>query len=80
MNKLQTLRRVVGDSALRASCAVAALLGPALAFAQTDPFDAAVTDITAKIGTYGAALVGVAAVGVGFMVGMKYIKKLPRAS
>ena len=54
---------------------------PSFAFAQAvDPFTTAVTDITAKIGTYGAALVGVSAVGVIFMVAMKYVKKLPRAA
>lgn len=57
------------------------LLTAGVAFAQaTDPFDAAVDNITDKVETYGAALVGVAAVGVIFMVAMKYVKKLPRAA
>lgn len=51
------------------------------AFAQTaDPFTSAVTDATTKIGTYGAALVGLAAVGVGFMIAIKYVKKITKAS
>ena len=59
----------------------ASLLASFGAFAQSvDPFTAATTEITGKIETYGAALVGVAAVGVVFMVAMKYVKKLPRAS
>ena len=43
-------------------------------------FTAAITTVTADIGTYGAALVGVAAVGVAFMVGIKYIKKIRGAA
>lgn len=57
-------------------------LGAASAFAQTapDPFDAAMTSATTKVGTYAAALVGLAAVSVVFMIGMKYVKRIPRAS
>ena len=59
-----------------------ALAVPMLAQAQaaSDPFDTAITDATAKIGSYGAALVGVSAVGVVFMIAMKYVKRIPRAS
>ena len=54
---------------------------PMLAQAQAaDPFDAAVTEATTKIGSYGAALVGLSAVGVVFMIAMKYVKRIPRAS
>lgn len=54
---------------------------PVLAFAQaTDPFDAAVGEATTKVETYAAALVGLSAVAVVFMIAMKYVKKLPRAS
>jgi len=64
--------------------AVAVGIGMALsgaAMAQTgDPFTQAVTDASGKVGTYGAALVGVAAVGVGFAIGIKYVKKIARAS
>lgn len=48
--------------------------------AAAEAFTTAVTAVTADVGTYGAALVGVAAVGVGFMVGMKYIKKIRGAA
>jgi NhaP-type Na+/H+ and K+/H+ antiporter len=50
------------------------------AMADTAAFTGAVTSVTADIATYGGALVGVAAVGVGFMVGMKYVKKIRGAA
>lgn len=55
---------------------------PVLAFAQeaTDPFDTALATVTTKVGTYASALVGLAAVAVVFMVAIKYVKKIPRAS
>ena len=53
---------------------------PVLSFAQTDPFTDAVTDVTAKVNSYGPALIGLAAVGVAFMVGIKYIKKIRGAA
>ena len=43
-------------------------------------FTTAVTSITADIATYGGALVAIAAVGVAFAVGMKYVKKISRAA
>lgn len=45
-----------------------------------DPFTAAVTDVSTKVATYGAALVSVAAGGVAFGVGIKYVKKIVRAA
>lgn len=57
------------------------LLAPAVVFASTtDPFTTAITDSTTKVGTYAAALVGLAAVAVGFMIAIKYVKKIVRAS
>ncbi len=54
---------------------------PVLAFAQSaDPFDAALSDVTGKVAGYAGALVGLAAVAVAFMVAVKYVKKIPRAS
>ena len=71
--KAATFYREVGIA-----CAVAV---PMIASAQaTDPFEAAVTEATGKIGSYGGALVGVSAVGVVFMIAMKYVKRIPRAS
>jgi hypothetical protein len=63
----------------KAFVAVASLAASTAAFAA-DPFSDAVTDVTTKVGTYGAALVGVAAIGVGFSVGIKYVKKIARAA
>lgn len=57
------------------------LMAAAPAFAQsTDPFDVALTTATTKVGTYAAALVGLAAVSVVFMIAIKYVKRIPRAS
>lgn len=61
--------------------ATVAMLGANLAMAQsTDPFDTALSSITDKVETYGGALVGLAAVGVVFMIGIKYVKKLRGAA
>ena len=55
---------------------------PAMSFAQVagDPFEAALASATTKVGTYAAALVGLSAVAVIFMIGMKYVKRIPRAA
>lgn len=53
---------------------------PGLASAQTDPFTDAVTTATTKVGVYAAALVGLGAVAVVFMIGLKYVKKIVKAS
>lgn len=53
---------------------------PALSFAQADPFTTAMTDATTKVGTYAAALVGLAAVGVGFAIAIKYVKRIRGAA
>lgn len=54
---------------------------PALAMAQgVDPFTTALTDATTKVGVYAAALVGLGAVAVIFMIALKYVKKIPRAA
>lgn len=50
------------------------------AMADTTAFTAAVTSVTSDIGTYGAALVGLAAASVAFMVGVKYVKKIRGAA
>ena len=60
---------------------IAALTVPGLAMAQsTDPFDTAITSLTTKVTSYGGALVALAAVGVGFFVAIKYVKKITRAA
>lgn len=63
--------------------ATTAMLGVS-AFAQSttgaDPFDTALATVTASTTKYASALVGVAAIAVVFMIAIKYVKKLPRAS
>lgn len=63
---------------------VAALVvtsAPVLALAQaTDPFTTVIDEVTAKVETYAGALVVLGGVAVLFMVGLKYVKKIPRAS
>ncbi len=58
---------------------------PVLSFAQTagtgsSAFTDAVTQATTDIGTFGGALVGLAAVGVAFMIAVKYVKKIRGAA
>lgn len=58
-----------------------AIMLPLLASAQaTDPFDTAVTAMTTKVTAYGGALVAFAAVSVGFLIAIKYVKKIPRSA
>ena len=45
-----------------------------------DAFDTAVTTITANVTSMGGALVGVAAVGLVFMIAIKYVKKIRGAA
>jgi hypothetical protein len=59
---------------------MAALMPAAFAQAVTDPFDTALATVTTKVTSYAGALVGLAAVAVVFMVAVKYVKKLPKAS
>lgn len=61
------------------------LAAPMLSFAQSgDPVDAAValafSTATTKIGTYAAGLIGVAVIGVGVAIGIKYVKKTKGAA
>lgn len=56
-------------------------LSSVMAHAQVaDPFDAALATATSKVGSYAAALVGLAAVAVIFMIAIKYVKRIPAAS
>lgn len=57
-----------------------ALMAPVLAFAQGDPVTAGMTEVATKVATYGAGLVGIALVGIGFFVGIKFLKKAVRAA
>lgn len=66
------------DKALAASVLVLSSV-PVMA-QTTDPFDTAMAEATTKVGAYAAALVGLGAVAVIFMIALKYVKKIPRAS
>lgn len=72
----QKLREKAHQIALVASVAAFSVA----AHANTDPFMTAVSEVKTKIGEYGAALVGVAAVGILFSLAIKYIKKIVRTS
>lgn len=77
MNLQQIRNHLTGRTALVAI----ASLGPVLASAQAvDPFDTALTTATTKVTSYAGALVGLAAVAVVFMIAIKYVKKIPKAS
>lgn len=62
---------------------IAGMVAAASSFADAAT-DAAITGaMTAagvSVGTYGAALVTLSLFGVGFAVGIKYVKKIPRVS
>ncbi|MCX7814790.1 MAG: hypothetical protein N2256_04790 [Tepidimonas ignava] len=63
---------------------VGLLVGTGAAMAQqsggSSAFNQAVTAATSDIASYGAALVGVAAAGVVFMIAIKYVKKIRGAA
>ena len=65
----------------------AAVLLPAVSFAQTAPtsdpasvFSTTAASILANVGTFGLALVGIAAAGVAFMVAIKFVKRISGAA
>lgn len=81
MNKINALREAASRGYLRAGATVGLGLASLGAFAQTvDPFDTALANAQTKVETYAAALVTLAAVAVVFMIAVKYVKKIPRAS
>lgn len=64
---------------------LAAVAGSSLlalpAMAQTgDPFADVMTDVTAKVTTYGGALAVLAGVSVVFYLAIKFVKKIPKAA
>ncbi|MES5985992.1 hypothetical protein U6R35_12220 [Cutibacterium acnes] len=82
MKVMKSIREVVNRKA--PLLVPVALLGVGAAHAQSTggsaAFNSAVQSASADIATYGAALVGVAAVGVVFMVAIKYEKKIRGAA
>lgn len=80
-SKIGSFVRSADDLYARAGVATMVALASAGASAQAaDPFEAAMATATTKVGTYAAALVGLAAVGVVFMIAIKYVKRIPRAA
>ena len=68
------------DNALKLSV-VAVVAMPGLAVAQTPtPFETVLATITSAVEEYGPALLTLGGIGVVFMVGLKYIKKLRGAA
>lgn len=67
---------------LKRSAVVLVPLLPVAAMAQdaSAAFNSAISEVGGNVASYGGALVGVAAIGVAFMVGIKYIKKIRGAA
>lgn len=70
---------------IRTPAIVTGSLLPVLAMANEPTtaaaaFNGALTQATSAVGTYAAALVGLAAVGVVFMIAIKYVKKIRGAA
>lgn len=77
----QLAARGYREAGIKTAVAFGSLL-PMLASAAegADPFDTAMTTATAKVTSYAGALVGLAAVAVVFMIAIKYVKRIPKAS
>jgi len=79
--KFNSFKAAAQRGYLKAGVVVGTALVAVPTFAQeTDPFDTALATATTKVGAYAAALVGLGAVAVVFMIALKYVKKIPRAS
>lgn len=77
--KTRGVARKYGAAAGAVLASAVALPSHAAGEAQA-AFTAALTEASADVAVYGAGLVGLAAVGVAFMIGVKYIKKVRGAS
>jgi choline-glycine betaine transporter len=66
--------------AARVAAVSAAALPVAVFATPADPFTTVMADATTRVNTYAAALVTIGGVAVLFMIALKYIKKIPRAS
>lgn len=76
----QLAARGYNEAGIKTAVAIGSFL-PMLASAQaTDPFETAMTTATTKVTSYAGALVGLAAVAVVFMIAIKYVKRIPKAS
>lgn len=76
------VRKAVAGAYEKAAVAAMIAIASASASAQAapDPFTTAMNTATTKVGEYAAALVGLAAVAVVFMIAIKYVKRIPRAA
>lgn len=63
------------DMGYKAAAALTCALPVAVFAQETDPGIEAIEALSGKVTTYATALVALSAVGVGFMVAIKYIKK-----
>jgi len=77
---MHKFKQVLSNGYLRAGVAVTTFL-PVVASAQSsDPFEQAMETAGQRVASYAGALVGLAAIAVVFMIAVKYVKKIPRAS
>jgi len=73
------MKKFAKRHAARVAAAAAALAaGGAMAQATSGP--AAVAQITSEMGDYGPAMFGLAIIGVGIMIGVKWIKRAKGAA
>lgn len=80
MKRFNAIKELAARGYRNAGIAFATSL-PVLALAQeADPFVAAMTNAGDKVEEYAGALVGLAAVAVVFMIGVKYVKKIRGAA
>lgn len=79
-SKFIGFKQAISRGYLRAGALVGSALVAVPAFATTDPFDTAMATSTTKVGGYAAALVGLAAVSVAFLIAVKYVKKIRGAA
>lgn len=78
---MNQFKEAISRGYLRAGVAVGTGLASVGAFAQSvDPFDTAMSTATTKVTSYAGALVTLSAVAVVFMIAIKYVKKIPKAS
>lgn len=82
--RLETLRQLAARNMVKAAAVGAVVIAPVAAHAQATAaqtaFNDALTAATTDIGVYGIGLVLLSAAGVGFMIAVKYVKKLRGAS
>lgn len=76
----QTLKNRAREIAIVGAVSVPTLALANVGSSASTAFNSALTDATAAVGSYAAALVGLAAVGVVFMIAVKYVKRIRGAA